>query len=331
MRKTLLTLFLALSLPATAATLDAVKSRGKLTCGVVHAAQDWSKDNFHGDLSPLGREVCRAAAAAVLGRADSADIKAYPAEAEALKALQAGTVDMLAGITPSVTRSLQDHVVFGPVIFWDSQIVLAHAAPSLTALDGKTLCFLDGTDVAAALMAAREVRGLRFLPFPFQEEGEMEAGLIGGHCAAVSASLSALAIMRAEIGRAGGDLVLLPDMLSVVPLAVATRAEDAGWSAVVAAAADVPVLAEMQGVTADNVQAMRGSADPATRHLLGAEWSAAAALGLPRDFAVRELAQVGDYSAMFARSVGQDSPLGLPRGLNAVCTRGGVICAAPLR
>jgi general L-amino acid transport system substrate-binding protein len=180
-------------------------------------------------------------------------------------------------------------------------------------------------------MAAKAARGLRFIAFPFQEEGEMEAGLIGGHCAAVSASLSALAALRAEIGAAGEDLVLLPDLLSVVPLAVATRADDAVWSAAIGAAADVPVLAEMQHVTSDNVQAMRLSADPVTQHLLGGDWSAASALGLARDFAVRELAAVGNYGAMFARSVGQDSPLRLPRGMNALCTHGGAICAAPLR
>jgi general L-amino acid transport system substrate-binding protein len=324
-------LVLALCWPAHAATLATVRARNTLSCGVVHAAQDWSKDDVHGDLSPLGREFCRAAAVAVLGRAEAADITAYPAEAEAIQALKAGKVDMVAGLTPSISRSLQDHLVFGPVFFWDSQAVLAHGAASLAALDGKTLCFLDDTQAAYVLMAAKAARGLRFIAFPFQEEGEMQAGLIGGHCAAVSASLSALAGMRAEIGGAGHDLVMLPERLSVVPLAVATRAGDAVWSAAIGAAADVPVLAEMQGVTSSNVQAMRLSADPVTRHLLGGDWSAAQALGLARDFALREIAAVGDYGAMFARSVGQDSLLGLARGMNAPCTRGGVICAAPLR
>jgi general L-amino acid transport system substrate-binding protein len=324
-------LLLLLSLcPAQAATLDTVTARKSLACGVVQASPDWNKGDFHGDLSSLGREFCRAAAAAVLGRAEALDVMAYPAEAEAMRALEAGQVDMVAGVTPALSRGLQDHLVFGPVIFWDSQAILAHAA-SLRALDGRTLCFLDGTDVAAAVMAAKAARKLRFMPFPFQEAGEMEAGLIGGHCAAVSASLSALAVMRAQIGPVGQNLVLLPDMLSVVPAAVATRAGDTAWSAVVGAAAEVPVLAEMQGVNSVNVQAMRQSADPVTRHLLGADWSAASALGLPRDFAVREIAAVGNYGAMFARSVGQGSPERLPRGINALCTSGGAICAAPLR
>ena len=323
-------LFLLNLCPASAATLDAVMARQSLACGVVQASPDWNKDDFHGDLSPLGREFCRAAAAAVLGRAEAAGIKAYPDEATAMRALAAGQVDMVAGVTPALSRGLRDHLVFGPVIFWDSQAVLAHAA-SLAALDGKTLCFLDGTDAAAALMAAKAAHKLRFIPFPFQEAGEMEAGLIGGHCAAVSASLSALAVMQAQTGRAGHDLVLLPDMFAVVPAAVATRAGDTVWSAVVGAAAAVPVLAEMQGVTSENVQAMRQSGDPVTRHLLGADWSAAAALGLPRDFAAREIAAVGDYGAMFARSLGQGTAGRRPRGINAVCTNGGAICAAPLR
>jgi general L-amino acid transport system substrate-binding protein len=313
---------------AMAGTMQTVKTRKALLCGVVGAAQDWNKDDFHGDLSALGRAICGAAAAAVLGRAEAASDMVFPAESDALEALQAGRVDMVAGVTPSATRRVQYRAVFGPVIFWDSLGFLVHAAGGtarLSALDGKTLCYLDGTDVAATLFAMRAAGRLRFRPFPFQEAGEMEAGLAGGHCTAVGASLSSLTQMRASIGGTVRDLVLLPSDQLLVPLTVATRADDPGWSSVIGATVDALVLAEMLGVTRDNVRAMQGSGDPAVRHLLGADWSASSALGLSRDFAAREIGAVGDYGEVFARSVG------LPRGVNAVCTHGGSMCAAPLK
>ena len=328
------TLVLCVASTAIAGTMQTVKARKMLLCGVVGAAQDWNKDDFHGDLSALGRVICSAAAVAVLGGAEEASVLVFPAESDALEALQAGRVEVVAGVTPSATRRVQYRAVFGPVIFWDSLGFLLHAAggsASVAALDGRTLCYLDGTDVAATLLAMRAAGRVRFRPFPFQEAGEMEAGLTGGHCAAVAASLSSLAQMRAEIGGAVRDLVLLPADQLLVPLTVATRADDPGWSSVIGATVDALVLADMLGVTRENLHAMQGSGDPAVRHLLGADWSAATALGLARDFAAREIGAVGDYGAVFARSVGEDSTLGLPRGVNAVCMQGGAMCAAPLR
>ena len=319
---------------AHAGTLDKVKARQLITCGIVAEAPDWTKDDTHGDLSALEAAFCHAVAAAILGRPDAIALKTLPAENEALRALQAQKLDLAVGVTPSATRSISYQLAFGPAIFWDSQGFLMHAPHGdarLESLAGKTVCYIDGTEPGEILLAAMAHRKIGMLPYPFQEEGEMEAALTGGHCTAISASLTKLAGIRAVYRGSARDLVLLPDRLGVTPVSMATRQDDPAWSTIVATIRDVLVLAEMQGVTAGNVASMRASTDPLIRHLLGTDWSAAESLGLAHDFGAHLVESMGNYGEIFDRTIGAGSELHLTRGLNAVCTAGGAICAAPVR
>ena len=316
-----------------AATLDVVRARKHLVCGVVSEAQDWTKADLHGDLSALDKEICRAVAVAVLGRA-AAEIVAFPDEADGLAALGAGRADLVVGVTPSVSVSQREDVAFGPVIFWDSQTFLVHRALGVAdaaGLAGRTVCTIDGTDTEALLRAAMSERGIRIVPFPFQEEGEMDAALVGGRCGAISAYASRLADMRAQFHAMVHDFVLLPDRLAISPVAVATRRQDPAWTAIAAATVDALVEAAMLGIGRDNLAASQASENPVVQRLLGADWSAGQALGLARDWSGRVIAAMGNYDDIYRRSVGEGSALGLAAGLNADCLHGGAICAAPLR
>ncbi len=327
-RLTPMLLVLLAARPGAASTLETVRARHTLACGVVSEAQDWNKEDLHGDLSALGSEVCRAVAVAALGRADAARITAYPAEPEALAGLAGGKVDVLAGVTPSVSRALRDGIAFGPPIFWDTQTFMVHRALGVAGaagLAGRTVCFIDGTDTGAVLLAAMRAQGVRIVPFPFQEEGEMEAGLVGGHCAAIGAYASRLAGMRARFHALVHDFVLLGDVLAVSPASVATRQPDAAWSALVGATVDA------LGVTRASVTARRDGGDPNAARLLGSDWSAGRALGLAPDWSARVVGAVGNYGEIFARTLGPAAPPGLARGLNAPCSAGGAVCTAPLR
>ena len=197
---------------APPATLTAVQARKVLACGVVAEAQDWNKDDLHGDLSPLESEICRAVAVAALGRPEAARIVPLPAEAEALAALRDGRVDVVVGLTPAISIGLRYKVAFGPAVFWDSQGFMVHRALGVrdaAGLAGKTVCSIEGTDNDAVLRTAMQAQGIKTIPFPFQEEGEMDAGLIGGHCRAVSAYVSKLAQVRTEFHAMVHDFVLL--------------------------------------------------------------------------------------------------------------------------
>jgi general L-amino acid transport system substrate-binding protein len=328
-------LILGIGTPARAGgVLDAVKASQKLSCGVTVEVTDWNKEDLHGSLATLGGEICKAVAAAVLGDAAKAHIQPYPVEQEALEALKKGSADVVMGVTPSASGLALYGVAFGPPIFYDAQGFMVHKASGIGALAdlaGRKICFIAGTENGPVLSAAMKARGIGFIPFPFPEEGEMDAALAVGRCDAVTADLSKLAQLRAEFRGKVTDFVTLPELLTLAPVAPAYRQGDAQWGAIVDWTIHALIQAEASGVTQANLTQMRASEDPVIQHLLGADWAAGQALGLDRDWAARVVAAVGNYGEVYERTVGAGSPLTLSRGLNALWTNGGLMRPLPVR
>ncbi len=322
------------SAQAAAQTLAAVQARHNLHCAVIGEAIDWNKEDLHGNLAPLGEQICHAMAVAVLGRADAVQVVPAPAELEALKSLQSGQVDVVVGATPSDSVALRLGVTFGPPVFWDSQTFLVHKASGITSsagLAGRTVCFIEGTDNEHVLLQSMQDANVKFLRFPFQEEGEMDAGLVGGHCRAISAYASKLAEVRTQFHGLVHDFVLLPDRLALLPASIVTRQGDAAWSAVAKATVDTLVEAQMLGITQANLAQKATSDDPRVQHLLGQDWSAAQALGLAHTWGAQIIAAVGNYGEIFQRTLGEHTPMNLEPGLNQDCLHGGLLCSAPVR
>jgi general L-amino acid transport system substrate-binding protein len=314
--------------------LDAVKEAGKISCGVAVEEQDWNKDDLHGSLAALDGEICKSIAVAVFGDPGKAQIHPYAVEPDALEALKKGSADVVVGVTPSASSLAFYGVAFGPPIFYDAQGFMVHKAShigSLADLAGRKVCFIDGTENGPILFAAMKARGIAFVPFPFQEEGEMDAGLVVGHCEAVTADISKLAQVRAEFHSMVNDFVILAETLTLAPVAPAYRQGDVQWGAIVDWTVHALVQAEASGVTQANVAALRKSEDPVIQHLLGTDWSAGQALGLDREWAAHVIAALGNYGEIYARTVGEGSPLRLPRGLNALWTQRGLVQPLPVR
>ena len=316
------------------ATLDGVRHAGTVVCGVVSEPAEYNKEDLHSGLDELGLEVCKAVAVAVLGDAAHMQPKSFPIEHEALLALQKGEVDLLVGVTPSASSVWAYGVQFGPPVFYDAQGIMVHRESGihrLADLAQRTVCYIDGTDTAAVLDAALRARGIAYRPYPFQEEGEMDAALVVGHCQSMSANLSRLAEKRSNFHALTGDFEFLAETLTLDPVAPAYRQGDAQWGAIIDWTVHALVQAEASGVTRANVAAMRDSTDPAVQQLLGIDFAAGRALGLDHDWAARVIATLGNYGEIYERSAGQDSPLRLPRGLNALWTNGGLMHPLPVR
>jgi general L-amino acid transport system substrate-binding protein len=314
--------------------LDAVRAAGRIACGVITEEADWNKEDLHGALVGLDSEVCKSIAVAIFGDAAKADIHAYAVEQDAFEALKKGAVDVAAGVTPSASSLAFYGITFGPPIFYDAQGFMVHQASGVSSLEElahRKVCFIDGTENGPLLFAAMKSRGIAFIPFPFQEEGEMDAGLVGGHCDAVTADVSKLAQVRAQFHSMVKDFVILPETLSLSPVALAYRQGDPQWAALVDWTVYALVQAEASGISRANVTAMRNSEDPVIQHLLGADWAAGQALGLDREWAAHLIATLGNYGEIYARTVGEGSPLRLPRGLNALWTHGGLMHPLPVR
>jgi general L-amino acid transport system substrate-binding protein len=334
---TVATIFLGLisTAPASAGVVQKVRTAGALACGVVTEETDYTKFDTHGGVDDIGAEFCKAVAVAVLGRGARATVTGFPDEDHAFRALADGKLDLLAAATPSVSNGALYGVAFGPPIFIDAQGFLVakdSGIARLRDLAGKQICFIANTDHEANLTSAMKQRGISFMPYPWEETGEMDAGLVTGHCAAMTADISTLAEERAAFHARKHDFAILPETITLDPVAPAVRRGDPDWAAIVGATVAALLQAEASGVTQANVQADRKTSDdPAIRRLLGGDRAAARALGLADDWAAQVVLAVGNYAELYARAVGPGTEYDLPRGMNALWRDGGLLFPMPVR
>ena len=318
---------------AAADTLAGVRAARQLACGTVAEPQDWNKEDLHGSLEPLDLAMCQAVAVAALGPGAAVTVKRYSAEQDAEAALQAGAVDLVAGVTPGVTPVLHYGIRFSPPEFYDAQGFLVRrdaGASDLAGLAGKIVCYVEGTDSERVLQSRLAARGIAVLAESWQEQGELDDALLTGRCQAVSADLSKLAETRASF-HDPANFAFLPDTLTLHPAALAYRQGDERWAALVDWTVHALVSAEALGVTKASIATAPASDDPALQRLTGADWATASALGMPHDWAEKVVEAVGNYGEIYDRSVGRGSPLDLPRGLNALWTQGGLMHPMPVQ
>lgn len=315
-------------------TMARVHAAQALACGVVAERPDYNRDDQHGRLDTLGIEICKAVAVAVLSDPTKMRPTTFAVERLAFEALRKGAVEVVVGVTPSASDAWLFGVRFGPPVFYDGQgfIVRKDAGiASANGLAGKMVCFIAGTDLQRVLGTAMRSRGIKYMGFPFGETGEMASALLAGRCNSVTGDVSRLAELRAGFHGQANDFVILSDTLTLEPVAPAYRQGDAQWSLIVDWTVYALLQAEASGVTQANVATMSDSEDIAVQRLLGVDWAAARALGLNHAWAARVIATVGNYGEIYARTVGEHSPLRLQRGLNAVWTQGGLMYALPVR
>jgi general L-amino acid transport system substrate-binding protein len=216
--KWLMLAILAGTSPAQAAgTLDQIKSAGELRCGVVTEEYDYDKDDTHGNLSALGTDTCKAVAAAALGENGNLLVSSFPDEHHGLEALASGKIALLAGASPRASMSARYGVGFGQPFFFDGQgfiVAKTTRIESMGDLVGKRICFIGSTETETVLNATLRERAINFLPFPFEEQGEMEAALVAGHCTAMTGDISQLANARAAFHGRINDFVILPEIMT---------------------------------------------------------------------------------------------------------------------
>ncbi len=304
-----------------------------MRCGLITEPLDWNKTDLHGNLAPMGAQICRAVAAALTGDPDHVDIQNYSVEQTGLAALQTGQADIIAGVTPGAQSASRFGVLYTMPFFQDPQAVMVHrdeGIHTLKDLAGRKLCFIDSTDNDAIAQAALFGMGIHPLPFGFQEEGEMDAAIMDRHCQATTALLSKLAEARATFKDAR-DYVFLPESFALVPVAMAVAQRDARLQQVANYTISALLQAEYLGVTKAMAPAAKSGEDPRLQRLLGDDAAAALGLDLPHGWSRNVLAAVGNYAEIFDATVGAHAALALPRGLNALWNKGGIMAPLPLQ
>ncbi len=327
---------LAFAGPAFAGpTLDAIKQRGEVRCGVNTSLAGFSQPDAQGRWTGLDVDVCRAIAAAVLG--DGGKVKFMPYNAQQrFPALQSGEVDILSrNTTWTLTRDTALGLNFAGVTYYDGQGFMVPAklgVKSAKELNGATVCVQPGTTTELNLADFFRAKKMQFKPVVIQELAEVEKAFFEGRCDVYTTDASGLASTRAAKAGNPADYIILPEIISKEPLGPAVRHGDDQWFDIVKWTVFALLEAEEYGITKANADQMKASStDPNVKRLLGATPGMGKALNLSEDWALNAVKAVGNYGEIFERNVGKTTPLKLERGLNALWTQGGLMYGMPAR
>ncbi len=324
----------SVSAPAASATLDEVRKRGHLICGVAEGPLGFSHLDERGTWSGLDVDFCTALASAIFGRRDTVKFRALTA-ADRFAALKAGDVDVLGrAATWTLSRDTDLGARFVTPLFHDGLGVLVRRSQGVSSaleLSGATFCISSGGPAQSHLEEYFTHRGMKFAPILFEKWEDAIQAFQNKRCTGLSADLSALALVRSTIGGGSDEYQVLPEIMSKEPLGPAVRLGDDQWFAIVRWVLFALLTAEEHGVTSSNVDMARNSHAVEVRRLLGVDGDLGASLGLNRDWAYHVIKNVGHYGEMFERNLGMRSSLKLERGPNNLWSKGGLLYAPPFR
>ncbi|MDH3666997.1 MAG: amino acid ABC transporter substrate-binding protein [Paracoccaceae bacterium] len=320
---------------ASAGTLDDVRAKGFVQCGVSTGVAGFAFTDANGEWDGFDVTMCRAVAAAVFG--DPKAIKFTPTTGKTrFTALASGEIDVLfRNTTWTYSRDVDLKFTFLGVNYYDGQGFMVPSGlgvSSATELDGATVCIQTGTTTELNLADFFRANNMSYEPVPIETNAEAQAKYLAGACDVYTTDASGLAATRSTFEKPG-DHVLLPEIISKEPLGPLVRHGDDEWGDVVRWTLNALIIAEEKGITAGNVDDMAASAgkDPEINRLMGTEGEYGAMLGLSKDFAVAAIKTGGNYGEIFEKHIGVNTPIGLARGLNALWTEGGILYAPPWR
>jgi len=338
--KTIATLVAAMGTLAAAPafagkTVDAIKARGQVVCGVNTGLAGFGAADSAGKWNGLDVDVCRAIAAAVLS--DPEKVKYVPLNAQArFTALQSGEIDVLSrNTTFTLTRDASLGLSATAVTYYDGQgfmVPVKSKIKSAKQLKGQTVCVQSGTTTEKNLTDFSKASGLGIKPVVFEKLEAAEGAYFSGRCVAYTTDASGLASTRNKVAKNPADHIILSDLISKEPLGPMVRRGDDEWTAIVKWTIYGLLEAEEYGVTQANVDDMKAnSKDPVVGRLLGSTEDTGKLLGLDKEWLARAIKATGNYGEIFERNVGPKSALQLPRGLNNQWNKGGLQYAIPVR
>jgi len=319
---------------ASAGTLDDVKAKGELACGVSTGSPGFSFPDANGRWQGFDVGFCRALAGAVLGDGDA--VKFVPLSSKTrFAALASGEIDALSrNTTWTFSRDVDLKQTFVGVNYYDGQgflIPTELGVSSALELDGATVCIQTGTTTELNLADYFRTNGMTYEPVPIESNSEAQQQYLAGACDVYTTDRSALAGTRMSFENPD-EHMLLPEVISKEPLGPLVRHGDDNWADIARWTLNALITAEELGITQANVAEMaKGTKNPEINRMLGSEGSLAAMLGLESDWAVKAISAGGNYGEIFSNNIGENSPIGLSRGVNALWTDGGLVYSAPFR
>ncbi|WP_280564603.1 MULTISPECIES: amino acid ABC transporter substrate-binding protein [unclassified Chromohalobacter] len=323
-----------LATASQAATLDDVKERGSLNCGVNVGLAGFSAPDADGKWQGLDVETCRGIAAAIFGDPEKVEFTPLTAK-ERFTALQSGEIDVLSrNTTWTATRDNSLGLNFTTTTFYDGQGFMVNkdlGIESLEDLDGASICIQSGTTHELNLADYFPSRDIDINTVTFDTPDQTAQGFAHGRCDVLTSDTSQLSALRLQLPEPD-SVEILETLISKEPLGPVVRQGDDQWLDIVQWSIFAMVNAEEMGVNSDNVDEMRDNPpNPGVARLLGQDGNYGEQLGLSNDWAYNIIKEVGNYGEVFSRTVGEDSPLKIQRGMNALWNEGGILYAPPVR
>ena len=319
---------------ASAATLDDVKAKGFMQCGVSTGVPGFAFTDANGDWQGFDPAICRAVAAAIFG--DPTAVKFTPTTGKTrFTALASGEIDMLArNTTETFSRDVDLKFTFAPVNYYDGQGFIVRKDLGVTSalnLSGATICIQTGTTTELNLADYFNTNNMTYEPVPIETNAEAQEKYLANACDVYTTDASGLAATRGSFEKPD-EHMLLPEIISKEPLAPLSRHGDDQWADIIKWVRNVLVIAEEKGVTAANADEIsKSSKDKEVLRMLGTLDDYGSKLGLGKTWGIDAIKAGGNYAEIFNRYIGPDTPIGLARGLNALPGDGGLLYAAPLR
>lgn len=325
---------LTASIATAGPTVDAIKKRGELVCGVSQGSAGLSIADSTGRWTGLDTDFCRALAAAVLGTPDK--VRFVPLSSQQrFPALQSGEIDVLnRNTTITSGRDSGLGIVSAGIVFYDGQGFLVPAklgVKKATELDGAQVCVQPGTVNEQNLVDYFKVNNLTYRPVVIENLVELEQAFYAGRCDVYLSDASTLAASRAARAGNPADFVILPERINKSPLGPFVRQDDPNWTAIVRWTINAVVTAEELGITSANVDSFAQSKDAQTRRLLGIDPGVGKSFGLDEAWARNVIRAVGNYGEIWDRNLGPKTPLNMARGLNAQWNKGGLLYSPPFQ
>ncbi len=319
---------------AQAGTLEDVRAKGNLQCGVSQGLPGFSNPDQSGNWVGLDVDLCRAVAAAVFGNANK--VKYSPLSAkERFTALQSGEVDILSrNTTWTLVRDTALGLNFAGVNYYDGQGFMVRKDLGVTSakqLAGAAVCVNIGTTTELNMADFFRANNMNYKPVVFEKADEVVAAYDSGRCDVYTTDRSGLAAQRLKLKDPEAHVVL-PETISKEPLGPVVRHGDDQWFDIVKWTLYCMVEAEEYGLSSKNVDEMKANtSNPQIKRHVGTEGDMGKSLGLPNDWCYNVIKQVGNYGESYDRHVGPNTALKLSRGVNAQWTDGGLQSAMPIR
>lgn len=317
---------------AGAATLDDVKAKGFVQCGISTGLAGFSYTDENGEWRGFDVDMCRALAAAIFDDPNAINFTPTTAKTR-FTSLASGEVDVLyRNSTMTLSRDTDLGLDFVGINYYDGQGFMVPEALGVTSaheLDGATVCIQTGTTTELNLADFFRINGMTYEPVPIETSTEAQQKYLAGACDAYTTDRSGLAAQRATFEDPSAHIIL-PETVSKEPLGPVVRHGDNQWADIVRWVFNALLAGEEYGITQENAKQMAQTPteNPEINRLLGTEGNYGEMLGLEKDWAVRAISSMGNYGEIFDRYL---TPIGLDRGLNGLYTQGGIQYPMPFR